>query len=98
VLFGIKIPNMQIFGVTGESLGTIGSPAEAKEEPEWKKLLTGKPSVSVRRGIARVSRQELCLDTADMFSFVRITLPCLFGGVHLNELEVFCRSSRIKSL
>jgi hypothetical protein len=79
--FGIKIPKMQIFGVTGESLGTIGSPAEAKEEPEWKKLLTGKPSVSVRRGIARVSRQELCLDAADMFSFVRIALPFFRGSI-----------------
>jgi hypothetical protein len=51
---------MQIFGVTGESLGTIGVREEPKKtepepEPEWKRMLDARPSVSVRRGIAWVS-------------------------------------------
>jgi hypothetical protein len=46
---------MQMFGVTGESLGTIGAQAEVKEQPQWQRLLTAKPSVSVRKGIAWVS-------------------------------------------
>ena len=47
---------MQIFGVTGEALGTIGAgEVERKQEPEWKAILAGKPSVSVRKGIAWVS-------------------------------------------
>ncbi|ERF76704.1 hypothetical protein EPUS_02243 [Endocarpon pusillum Z07020] len=47
---------MQIFGVTGESLGRIGTEAkqerEQAPEPEWKGILVAKPSVSVRKGIA----------------------------------------------
>lgn len=51
---------MQMFGVTGEALGTIGVRAEQQErEPEWKKLLNAKPSVSIRRGIARVCMSSL---------------------------------------
>jgi len=51
---------MQMFGVTGEALGTIGVKAEQQErEPEWKKLLNAKPSVSIRKGIARVCETSL---------------------------------------
>ncbi len=54
---------MQIFGVTGESLGSIGTKPEPEPEPEpvpalqpeWKRLLVAKPSVSLRKGIAWVS-------------------------------------------
>ena len=45
---------MQMFGVTGECLGTIGPEGERKQEPEWKHVLDAKPSVSVRKGIAWV--------------------------------------------
>jgi hypothetical protein len=54
VLFAGKSPQMQIFGVTGESLGTIGAKAEDRQEPQWKRILNAKPSVSIRKGIAWV--------------------------------------------
>lgn len=61
---------MQIFGVTGEALGTIGvEEEEHQQEPVWKKILAGKPSVSVRKGIAWVSE---CF-----VSEVRVTHRCL---------------------
>ena len=47
---------MEMYGMTGERLGTIGQlqPAAA-ELPGWKKEFLQKPSVSVRKGIAWVS-------------------------------------------
>ncbi|KIW91868.1 uncharacterized protein Z519_07838 [Cladophialophora bantiana CBS 173.52] len=50
---------MEIYGMLGERLGTIGKAekraedkAEETELPQWKKDLLQKPSISVRRGIA----------------------------------------------
>lgn len=53
---------MQIFGMTGEPLGQIGSSATTKNEgesppdPEWKQVLAHTPSVSTRRGLVQVSK------------------------------------------
>ena len=41
--------------MTGERLGTIGQPEKEATMPDWQKALSSKPSVSVRKGIARVS-------------------------------------------
>jgi hypothetical protein len=43
---------MEIYGMTGERLGTIGS-SGAESLPEWRRKLSSKPSISQRRGIAR---------------------------------------------
>ncbi len=68
---------MQIFGVTGEALGSIGTQPESEQvpalEPEWKRLLVAKPSVSLRKGIAWVS------------TTVRLMLLFCLGGLDLRE-------------
>jgi hypothetical protein len=49
---------MEMYGMTGERLGTIGSPQQEGGNdnlPQWKRELLSKPSISVRRGIAWVS-------------------------------------------
>ena len=48
---------MEIYGMTGERLGTIGSTEKKPDEanlPQWQRDFLSKPSISVRRGIARV--------------------------------------------
>jgi hypothetical protein len=53
-----KLPKMQIFGVTGESLGAIGAEEHQhnkQREPGSREILAAQPSVSVRKGIAWVS-------------------------------------------
>lgn len=55
---------MQTYGVTGELLGTTAKDEESmpgdehelelNEPPAWKRILSSKPSVSVRNGIAWV--------------------------------------------
>ena len=63
---------MEIYGMTGERLGPIGSEGQ-EPEPEWKRILLSRPSVSVRRGIAWV-----CYVFGTLFSFWDFVFP-LFG-------------------
>lgn len=48
---------MQMYGMSGERLGTIGQEPEGLswKLPAWKQDFLAKPSVSIRRGIAWVS-------------------------------------------
>lgn len=59
---------MEIYGMTGEKLGTIGQVDKGKKDanadvdavqdahlPQWKRDFLQKPSISTRRGIAWVS-------------------------------------------
>lgn len=46
-------PVMEIYGMTGEKLGTIGRPELEASKPmeEWQRILLSKPSASMRRSI-----------------------------------------------
>ena len=49
---------MEMYGMTGERLGTIGVAEPRRSEdhlPQWKREFLSKPSISTRRGIAWVS-------------------------------------------
>jgi hypothetical protein len=46
---------MEMYGMTGERLGTIGQ-SENEEPTEWEQALSSKPSISVRKGYAAVSQ------------------------------------------
>jgi hypothetical protein len=68
---------MQIFGVTGESLGTIGAKGEDRQEPQWKRILNAKPSVSIRKGIAWVRNFSNC--GRGFYFLLSIRFSCFLG-------------------
>ncbi|KIY00543.1 uncharacterized protein Z520_03206 [Fonsecaea multimorphosa CBS 102226] len=77
---------MEIYGMLGERLGTIGEvkkeedKAEGAEFPQWKKDLLRKPSISIRKGIAwgytpPYEDTDTLVLTSPKSSFVDIRFP-----------------------
>ncbi|KIW32889.1 uncharacterized protein PV07_04402 [Cladophialophora immunda] len=78
---------MEIYGMLGEKLGTIGKPEKKAEDgaaearlPQWKKDLLQKPSISVRKGIAwgytpPYEDTDTLVLTSPQSSFVDIRFP-----------------------
>lgn len=79
-----KASEMEIYGMTGERLGVIGTEDSKSEKrlPQWKQDFLSKPSVSVRRGIAwgyekPYEDADVLALTAPSSKFVDIRLPLI---------------------
>ncbi|RMZ83339.1 hypothetical protein DV737_g1674, partial [Chaetothyriales sp. CBS 132003] len=84
--FHPALAKMEMFGMTGERLGTIGAVEKSREDeaeaalPQWQREFLSKPSVSIRQGIAwryepPYEDTDTIVLTAPSSRFVDIRLP-----------------------